>query len=221
MNALKIIVMVITLTAPASFSCNASVIHVTDAKKNPFLVCKNVTGGFNLPVGSFTINTQVNRLQTFTPAKEIYQGVPNQKNGMKLTAANSERGRYLDFNPGNKASFYPHFNEAVFDDNIYLHWFNPLKMFVIIHEDGHHFFKQTKECNQVLNNLFAPDKKLKGAMKQYYEVEHQCDVYARNKMIRNGYNDVQCIQAIKILLKPGNPRIQMLIDKIRNVQSQR
>lgn len=207
--------MVITLNSPASFSGSGNPIVIKDSKGQPFYVWK--AGNFNLPVGSFTTNSNVQKLSTFVTSSPIPQDVPIEKNGMKHIDARSQEGVYLQFNPGNKASFYPDFNVAVYDEEITRHWFMPLPIFVMCHEDGHHYFKQPKECTLVLDNIFSDPDERAAAMKIYYQVEHNCDCYARNKMIRNGYNDIQVIQAIKLLLNPGNPRIKMLIDKIESV----
>lgn len=211
---LLIIFMFFKLISPASFLTADPVLIIKDSHNEPFLV-GNLLSKFNLPAGEYNTKNKIQKYGKFTPYPAIAQeGVPVTKTGLQIRAGVSDAGKALGFDPKNKASFFPDFNTAFFCEDILNHWFFPCKIFTVCHEEGHHYFKPDKMAMATLENLFADPKERETAYHNYLEAEHQCDVYGYNKMVRNGYNPIQVKQAISKLLKPGNDRINMLIQKI-------
>ena len=215
MNFFFTILMLIQLKSPASFTTDCKPIIIYDSKGQLFLATK-FPGKFNLPIGNYTTDCQVTAMPAFVPFPAIPQDAPVQKTGLQVIAEGTKAADYLQFSAANKASFYPDFNVAVFAEKVLKHWFYPVTIFTICHEEGHHYFKTDKKTSALLSDMFADPDEMNDALDKYYACEHACDVYAYNKMMRNGYNPSQCIQAIKLLLDASNPRIQMLIDDIKN-----
>jgi len=204
--------MLINLFAPASFSAR-SPIAIYDDNGHLFYSQKQ-PGTFNLPPGTYKTTAAVMQLPMFSSPAEVYQGVPTDKTNIKWMYGKDAPAE-LEFNgPANKASFYPHINTFVIDEQFVDSVPKYIPMFLIGHEDAHHHFKQSPECLKVLENPFSNPDAIEKALGEYYAVEHQCDLYSRNKMIRNGYNDSQVMDALKMLLEKGNPRIQMMKDSV-------
>jgi hypothetical protein len=203
--------MLFTLTEPATFTTAILPVVIKDVAGNPFFASKKQVQ-FNLPVGKYSTDNQLTTLP-FSPFPEIDQNISTSKTGMKISVGDSDMGRMVGFNPANKASFYPALNHAFFADKIISHWFRPVRIFTVCHEEGHHHFKPSQVDMAIL--MMGKDEE---AYQRYINAEHQCDVYSYNKMMRNGYNPLQVKQAIEMVLSADNPRVQMLVNEINTIK---
>lgn len=165
-------------------------------------------GYFNLPVGDYEL-TEGSLVPSadWNPFPQIEQVDPGIAPGMKLE---------MGINP-NKATYFANENKAIIDNFIIEQPFKPARIFCVIHEKGHAKFRPPTGTMAKIKNPFSPG--YDAAYKEYLKAECNCDIYAYNVMVRNGYNPSQVRYAIRLIFKPDNERLEILDKQILEVNN--
>ena len=193
--------MLISVKIPTTYYADAP--FVLNDKHGDLFYARNQGGYFNLPVGDYNlVKGYITAYSLFTHFPGIPQADPIRKTGMHIEAG---------VNP-NKATFYAAQNKAVFDNFILDTPFKPARIFTMLHEEGHTYYRPPTGTMETLKRPF--DINYQKAYKDFLEAECKCDIYAYNKMMRNGYNPSQIRYAITLIFKPDNERIEILDKQI-------
>jgi hypothetical protein len=169
-----------TCKQKTGFVSTDELIKIFDSENKPFYVYPNKTGviKFNLPKGAYSTNNKLAKLPA--PVFYILPPLPIPTVKRKLP----KRFKIVFKNNPNKCSVYHKIGLIVFD-NSFKDKPKFFLTFIKLHELGHYFYS-SKDKNPLSN--------------EYQQNEIYCDTFARNKMLKLGYNPAQIQQAINLTL---------------------
>lgn len=141
---------------PSTFYTKASPLYVADDKGRIFYCHENGARDltFNLPVGNYTTNQNVERKPNFEPYPVLVLPAKEQ------IFDSRNFGIKIDYNP-HKGTFRPSQELIILDKDVVKYPYKPYRYFVLAHEKGHSYFSDESKCdwyalNWCLQNGFNP-----------------------------------------------------------------